>query len=522
MTWLQDLSVLLLIMALALALINAMFAWRLRETPGSKEFTVMLLGVSFWCLGSFVELFANTVHGKMLGCQIQYLGIAPISPCWFLLIARYLKPAEWLTRRRLLLFWVIPLLTIGLIWTNDWHHLMYAHVNLVPPFRLTCLHITYGPWFLVHISYSWLLVAAGLVMLLTSLRKVAPFYRRQLITLLVAALAPYLFNILYVLRIGPFGTFDYTPVAFALSGAGILLALRHFRIIDLSPIAREAVFEGMHDGVLVLDNRQRVLDANPALLALLGGNMEELYGGHAASLFATWLPAEIFAAGGSEQTVQLTDRNGDVRWINLRVSILAKRQGWLLVLRDNTDVHLLQERLNALAFYDELTGLPNRTLAQERMTQELARLRRQQTRMALLYLDLDGFKEINDTLGHTLGDRVLHLVAERLLSCVRACDTVARIGGDEFILILSDLADPEFARITAARILDACADPLHLEEHTAQLTASIGIAIAPDDGMDSDTLLGMADLAMYRAKTHSKNAFMFYSEPAVPMSRVHL
>lgn len=514
--WIHELYLPLLIAAMVLACIIVVITSRMRETPGGMTFTAMMAGVAIWCLGCVVELLARTIDGKMLGCQIQYLGIASTPLNWFLLIVRYTQQDAWLTRSRLLLLWLIPCCTVVFMWTNQWHHLMYAHVVITSYSQLSFLHITYGPWFLLHISSSWLLVAAGCIAIVVSLRNIAPFYRRQTIALLVVALVPYLFNISYVLRLPPLGDLDLTPVAFALSGILLLVALRYFQIIRISPIARDAVFEHMLDGVVVLDSHRRVLDANPAICTLLGKTVVELYGADAPTLFAAWLPTHILDDHGGVLTIQLTDVLGTQRWFNLLASRFAKRRGWLLVLRDITDLHQLQERLNTLAFYDALTGLPNRMLANDRITQGLTQVRRRQTHMAVLFLDVDGFKTINDTLGHAMGDRLLHEVAKRLLACIRECDTVARVGGDEFIIVVADLANPTFAQITATRVLNAFATPFQLDNHTARLTASIGIAVAPDDGLEVETLLRLADNAMYDAKKRGKNTFVMHSVSAAP------
>lgn len=508
----QELYILLLILASVLAFINLVIGLRMHRRPGRRMFVWLMAGVVLWCVGSFIDINARTVDGKMFGCQIAYFGIASIPLNWFLFILQHLKQDGWLTRRRLVVMWIIPVLTFVLIWTNAWHHLMYTRIILMPTSYLTLSRILHGPWFIVHIVYSWLLVLVGMLLLLVSLHNIAPFYRRQTISFMVIALLPSFFNILYVLHWGPSGNFDFTPIAFAVSGAGMLLALRYFRIIDLSPVARKAVFESMFDAVLVLDNRCRILDTNTAFCVLLGKPLQDLFGVPVISCFAEWLPEGLFVTDGGVQTAQLKDSNGNVRWFNLRVSPLPMRHGWLLVMHDITELHQLQEELNKMAFYDMLTGLPNRVLARDRMLQEFSRVRRQQSRMAIMYLDVDGFKEINDSLGHDVGDDLLQQIARSLLSCVRECDTVARIGGDEFILIISDLSNPEYAHATAVRILATCSEAFQLGGHSATITVSIGVALAPDDGMDVDILLSKADSAMYQAKKQGKNTYVFFGE----------
>lgn len=164
--------------------------------------------------------------------------------------------------------------------------------------------------------------------------------------------------------------------------------------------------------------------------------------------------------------------------------------------------------LEALALHDPLTGLANRRLLADRMAMTLAHARRNKSYMAVVYLDLDGFKQINDTLGHGAGDSVLKMVAARLLATVRAADTVARLGGDEFIIVLQHVSSSDDAGRVAAKVIEVVAQPYHVEEEQpVHITTSAGIAIYPLHGGDADTLMKNADTALYEAKHAGKNAY---------------
>jgi diguanylate cyclase (GGDEF)-like protein len=167
-----------------------------------------------------------------------------------------------------------------------------------------------------------------------------------------------------------------------------------------------------------------------------------------------------------------------------------------------------------LAQHDGLTDLPNRMLLDDRLAQAITLCHRNQQKLAVLFLDLDRFKHINDTLGHDFGDRVLRNAAQRLLQCVRSSDTVSRQGGDEFVIVLSEIAHSQDAEGCAAKILSALSVPVRIDEHDLYITASIGIATYPDDGNDAETLLKHADLAMYHAKANGFNTFQFF-EPGM-------
>jgi len=157
-------------------------------------------------------------------------------------------------------------------------------------------------------------------------------------------------------------------------------------------------------------------------------------------------------------------------------------------------------RARDFAYHDELTGLPNRMLLVDRFNQALVRAKRQEKRLALLLLDLDGFKHVNDSLGHATGDKLLQKVAERLLSCIRGGDTACRYGGDEFVLLLPEIQDQKQALQVAEKIRMRLAKPYMVDNHAIEATASIGVAVYPVDGMSQPELIEKADVAMYRAK----------------------
>jgi diguanylate cyclase (GGDEF)-like protein len=191
------------------------------------------------------------------------------------------------------------------------------------------------------------------------------------------------------------------------------------------------------------------------------------------------------------------------------------RMSWQLVqgrLRESEIRLEHAERVEYLAYHDGLTGLPNRSMFSKLLGQSISEAHRYERRQAVAFLDLDRFKQINDTLGHEAGDKLLQEVALRLRGCVRDSDTVARLGGDEFVVLLPELADEKDAAIVAQKILAAVARPFDLMGQEFRVTASIGISTYPQDGLDEQTLTKNADIAMYQAKEEGKNNFQFYSE----------
>jgi len=196
---------------------------------------------------------------------------------------------------------------------------------------------------------------------------------------------------------------------------------------------------------------------------------------------------------------QVTDAEGEVTH-------------YVAVFSDISNIKHSEQRLEHLAHYDPLTQLPNRLLLNARLHHALEHARRNQSMLALLFLDLDRFKNINDSLGHVTGDRLLVEVGARLRQCLRDEDTIARIGGDEFTLLLEQVQEPGNAGTTAEKILLAFSRPFQVDDRELYITPSIGISTYPRDGEDSETLLRNADAAMYRAKDQGRNAYAFYSQ----------
>ena len=192
----------------------------------------------------------------------------------------------------------------------------------------------------------------------------------------------------------------------------------------------------------------------------------------------------------------------------------SRTTGAIMVVRDVSTARAMSQQMMHLAEHDLLTGLPNRLLLNDRVKQAIALAPRHQKQIALLFLDLDGFKHINDSLGHSIGDKLLQSTAKRLERCVRVADTVSRQGGDEFVVLLSEVEHPEDVAITARRMLKAVAEPQSIDLHDLHITTSIGLSVYPDDGLDAETLIKNADTAKSQAKDNGRQSYQFF-KPAM-------
>jgi diguanylate cyclase (GGDEF)-like protein/PAS domain S-box-containing protein len=208
-------------------------------------------------------------------------------------------------------------------------------------------------------------------------------------------------------------------------------------------------------------------------------------------------------------------RDGSIKWVLARGMIISRTPDGkpLRMIGTHADItarKALEERMRHMAHYDPLTDLPNRALITDRLQQAVIRAQRDEKHMAVMFLDLDKFKPVNDTLGHDIGDLLLIQVAQRLLASVRASDTVARIGGDEFVILLPSIEQERDAVLVAEKILHALGRPFSVADHDLHISGSVGIASYPEHGDDEKLLLINADIAMYHAKKDGRNGYRFY------------
>ncbi|PZU96654.1 MAG: hypothetical protein DCF32_21445 [Leptolyngbya sp.] len=277
------------------------------------------------------------------------------------------------------------------------------------------------------------------------------------------------------------------------------------------------------DGYLVSDPKGIIQAGNVAIAALLHLRQESLLGKpmvlflpvkHRCVFYARLAQLSCAAQGLPTKTweTQLLPQAGEA--VDVAITVSINREGrevrlrWLV--RDITEKKQAEAKIHRQAFYDQLTGLPNRAFLDTYLPKVLAQAERQQTQVAVAFLDLDKFKDINDSLGHEVGDQILHQVAQRLAHCLREEDLLVRWGGDEFILVLSQLTAVDPVGRTCDRILNSLQPTFAIDDHQLHIGTSIGIALFPQDGTDPTTLLRRADHALYQAKNQGRNTYRFY------------
>jgi diguanylate cyclase (GGDEF)-like protein/PAS domain S-box-containing protein len=285
-----------------------------------------------------------------------------------------------------------------------------------------------------------------------------------------------------------------------------------------------AMIDQVPDYLFVKDVNSHFVVANRAVAADLGRTPEDLIGKTDFDLHAPEFARGFFAdeqrvietaepAIALEESIMTTERRR--KWLSTTKVPLRDDHGKIIgivgICRDVTDRKLAEDQIHFLAHHDALTGLPNRVLLMDRIEQALLQAERNGTFVTVMFIDLDNFKLVNDSLGHSAGDRLLQTVADRMVHCVRASDTVVRIGGDEFVILLPDQQSGADATGVLEKLRHAIAQPIAIESQLFRVTSSIGLATYPQDGNDGETLLMNADTAMYQAKEKGRDNFQHYT-----------
>ncbi len=396
--------------------------------------------------------------------------------------------------------------------------------------NLLCLYL------LLSSSGNQLAVAFGMLMASPLMWALYRFSSRQ--PLAILALDAFAVSLASRLGIGPFncpeesacivGMQVYVLILTICTLLAIVMMWKALAARDELKLA-STVFENTLEGIVITDPHRTIRSVNSAFLDTSGYDREELIGLPIDELTSHYLGKEFFVdlfreisrigRWQGEVWSRRADNSVAPEWLNIKVVRDARGEPmhYICLFSDVAHQQRIQDQVHRLAYYDVLTNLPNRQLFNDRLELALNQAARRGTRLAVCFLDLDRFKNINDTLGHGVGDEVLKVVAEHLNACVRKTDTLSRLGGDEFTIILQDIQSRHDIALIASKILDALNSAVKAGDHELFLTTSIGIALYPDHGNTPDELLKHADTAMYRSKDLGGNNYQLFdpsmSEP---------
>ncbi len=510
-----------------IAVFVIIIAWRRKATPGARALAWMMGAIMIWAYMSGLERGTTSLAAKITWSKLEYLGSQSAAPLLLIFVMSFTGQANWLRRRAAWLF-VIPVFTVALAFTNELHGLIWS--GFIPgPGGMNLITYEHGPWFWVAMAYVYILLVASAGLLVRTAVMSNGLFRRHSILLLVASVAPWLGSILYLTPLNPFPGVDLVPISFAVTGLIVALSVFRFQLFDLVPVARDTLVEKMLDGILVLDDRDRVVDINPSARQLIGETAEKVLGKDIGIVLAGWPKFVDLFRSVQEAHVELDLGGPGPLWIELVISPLYSRTGKvtgrLIMLRDisvrrqaqdnleqaNAQLKaqleqnlVLQEKLREQAVHDPLTGTFNRTYLDDTLARELALSEREGTPVSLLMIDVDHFKSVNDTFGHRAGDLMLESLGRLLRAHTRASDVIFRYGGEEFLALLPGM--PLDAAVERAESLRQEVEALRViyDGENVRITISVGAA-THHAGLDADVVLGAADRALYKAKDLGRN-----------------
>ncbi len=262
--------IILMIAAALIAAFSAWMGWRRRGGPGGMHFAHLMIATTVWSVCSAGEFASDTMAAKLVWAKLTYLGIVSIAPLWVMFAAYYTNRRPWLRRTRIALLFVIPIAILTLVFTNDVHHLIWTAVTPLSSVPGAWLEYHHGPAFWIIASYSYLCTIVGAVWLLRFALSSHRFYHRQIQLMIACVFIPWLGNLAYIFHLNPWPALDLTPLSFSITGLLLTWGFSRFRLFDLTPVAREILFERIGDGILVLDKDEVLIDVNPAAKSMLG------------------------------------------------------------------------------------------------------------------------------------------------------------------------------------------------------------------------------------------------------------
>jgi diguanylate cyclase (GGDEF)-like protein len=490
--------------ALLLATAMLLRIRRSRGMPGAFALSALCVCSMIWALGQLLGSLTTDLALKILASKLQYAGIALLPATWLMFAINYLRSQRRMAPGSLAMLLALPLTTIVLAWTNDLHGLLWTHVELQPTDGYVGAAYQHGAWFKVHLVASYAMVIAATVILRFELQG-SPRYARARAAVLLAPLAVLLVNAVYLSPWNPLTFIDPSPLGLAIAIWILDRGVLQSGLLDISPQLHRQVVEELRDPIIVVDPGGRILEANPAARSKLRGG-EPLIGLSINTVLPDGPIAELCHGLTDSAEIQLGERTWHVRATLLDAG-QRRTRNTVLALRNITErlaaeqeLRRVKQEMERLAHTDSLTGLANRRFFMQRLHEEIERARRHGHPLSVLLLDLDLFKQVNDTHGHDAGDRILVAVAATIQAVKRASDVVARFGGEEFALLLPETDGAGAARLAerlrhgiATTRVDAAGQPV-------SVTTSIGSATIRTRESDLDDLLVRADRALYRAK----------------------
>ena len=340
-----------LFLAGALTAFLAALAWRRRARPEARGFIFLMLAVAVWAVPEGLLQLSDTESLWALWTKIEYFGIAAVPLAWFLTALQYGGRVKSLPKALWVVLVGVPVITVALAWTVELHPLIYREQQYFREGGLLRLDANYGIWFWVHVGYSYVLLLSGAGLFLVAASRSFHLYRSQAVALLSAVILPWVGNVLYIFRVGPLPGLDLTPFTFAVAGIPLAWAILRLRLYDLAPVARNAVIEGMRDGMIVLDLEDHISDLNPAAGAILGAPVREMLGTPAGEIFGDWILLPDTGVRGEEALEISLPSGEEERFYEVDLIPLTDKRdqpaGRLMILQDTSERKALDHELSS-------------------------------------------------------------------------------------------------------------------------------------------------------------------------------
>ncbi len=517
----------------AAALLIAILLGRRPYAPGERALISMLLMLAVWSFGYAMITLVPEMEAKRFWLKFENIGILTVPVIWFIFTVQYARLDHWLNKRTGGLLFLVPAISLVILFSDRWFHVYYASLRPVSE-SVGPLVIGRGSWYIVALVNSYIFNLMAMAILLWCAVQYRNLYRMQTIALIGAVLVPLLFNVFYQLAPTMLPSFstrvDLTPISFTVSAAMIAFGVFGLRLFDLIPIARYTVLEHIPELVLVVDANNRVLDANSVAQKILDQRMDELLGKNLSDVFRDWphLLDRYLKMSEVHEEIQIPE--DPARTFELVISGIYNRfntlEGRVIVAHDITDQKCLQNdlqhandtlkrqlaeieelraRLQEQAIRDPLTNVYNRRYMAEFLDQEISRAAREKYPLSVAIMDMDNFKQFNDTYGHKCGDVVLQVFADFLVGHTRRSDVVCRYGGEEFVILMPHASLPvSYTRVEAWR-QDFSESAIPYENLKFSATFSAGVAAFPEHGLTGEEILQAADKALYLSKNSGRN-----------------
>lgn len=470
----------------------------------SAIFTVMCIFSSIYVFGYSLELRAENLEQIKFYLKLEYFGFSFIPIFWFMLAYKFYYNKYPSFKLNIVVF-IIPMLTLFLSATNDYHNLYYANITAVAYEGYIIAQITKGPWYYVFVFYSYMMLIYGIVVFYLSWSKNLFSMASQAFWMLLGSISLGVINIAYLIGMSPKGI-DLTPFGFLVVAITYFIALFRYDFLEMEEIIRSIVFSEINEGILVIDDRKRLVDFNRAGQKLFSWLNTSNIG---ESIYAFEEGKKIMANHGDDYELEVI-REEQKEYFRFHVTAIRETGsilGHVYIFQNITKQRDMLIKLNEMAYNDSLTGIYNRRRFLEEAEKELLRSKRFARYISLLMIDIDHFKEINDQHGHLAGDEVIVAIVQECKNRIRATDIIARLGGEEFAIVLVD-TDSEKAVIVADDIRRRIADlDMNIYGKSIKVTISIGITTFhyEDNELTLEKLIDNADRALYFAKNSGRN-----------------